>query len=409
MFLRPVRKAEYGQALPVSIDDMLAEIRGQSATIGAVIDKVQPQLEALDPAVLAGAAHIYITGCGDSFFAGLAARLAFDQFAGVPTEPVEALEFGRYVAEFMPPKSLVFGISNSGKATRAVEALANARRRGAATVAITGNTSGWLAQEADIILNQSAQVNGRALTMPSNLGSAAPLRGSFGLANYLASLTTLYLTAVHIGEVRGHLKPGQADQLRLEIRGLAQTLDETVDQCAPAAQSYTEQAKDIYHFAILGGGPSYATSLFYAAKTFELARVNGVAQELEEWAHEQFFLTGAGTQVIFIAPPGRSTSRVVELLHTAKTMGATTVVVTDAAGDEVRALSDVLLPVAGKVREVFSPMVYCVPGELLATYLAKARGRQAFQFDSETQYVMNMRTIQESQIVEFSGEAEPAN
>ena len=213
----------------------------------------------------------------------------------------------------------------------------------------------------------------------------------------------------HIGQVRGHLKPGPADQLRLELRGLAQALDETVERCAPAAQAYAEQAKDIYHFAILGGGPSYATSLFYAAKTFELARVNGVAQELEEWAHEQFFLTGAGTQVIFIAPPGRSTSRAVELLRTAKTMGATTVVVTDAAAGEARALADVLLPVAGQVREVFSPMVYCVPGELLATYLARARGRQAFQFDSETQYVMNMRTIQESQIVEFSGEAEPAN
>ncbi len=401
MFARPIRKAEYGQALPVTIEDMLTEIRTQSNTIGAVMDKVQPQLEALDSAALAAISHIYITGCGDSFFAGLAARLAFEQYAGVPTEPAEALEFGRYTAEFILPQSLVLGISNSGKATRAVEALANGRRAGAHTIAITGNSNGWLAQEAHTILNQSAQSNGRALTMPSNLDSSAPRRGAFGLANYLASLTTLYMTALHLGQVRGRLTTNQADALRAELRGLAQVLDETVTLCTPAAQAYAATVKDVYHFAILGAGPSYATSLFYAAKTFELARVNGVSQELEEWAHEQFFLTGPGTQMLFIAPPGRSTSRVLELLETARTMGATRAVVTDAAGTAVRAQADVLLPVAGQTREVFSPMVYCVPGELFATYLAQARGRQAFEFDSETQYVMNMVTIQESQIFEF--------
>lgn len=401
MVVHPIRKAEYGQALPVTIDDMLTEIQTQSDTISAVMDKVQPQLEAADSVPFGEATHLYITGCGDSYFAGLAARYAFEQYAGVPTEPLEALEFGRYVAEFIPPKSLVIGISNSGKATRAVEALINGRRAGAHTIAITGNSSGWLAHEAHTILNQSAQTNGRLLTMPSNLDTGGPRRGSFGLANYLASLTTLYLTALHIGEVRGRLSQSQADQLRAEIRGLAQILDETARLCTPAAQEYADRVKDIYHFAVLGGGPSYATSLFYAAKTFELARVNGVSQELEEWAHEQFFLTQQGTQVIFVVPPGRSTNRALELMHTAKTMGATTVVVTDEAGTDVKSLAEVLLPVAGKVREVFSPMVYCVPGELFATYLAQARGRNAFEFDSETQYVMNMRTIQESQIVEF--------
>jgi len=404
MFARPIRKAEYGQALPVAIDDMLTEIRTQSNTIGAVMDKVQPQLEAMDAGTLAAVSHVYITGCGDSFFAGLAARLAFEQYAGVPTEPAEALEFGRYTAEFIPPQSLVLGISNSGKATRAVEALANGRRAGAHTVAITGNSKGWLAQEAHTVLNQSAESNGKALTMPSNLDTSAPRRGSFGLANYLASLTTLYLTALHLGQVRGRLTANQADALRAELRGLAAVLDETVTQCSPAAEAYAESVKDVYHFAILGAGPSYASSLFYAAKTFELARVNGVSQELEEWAHEQFFLTGPGTQMIFIAPPGRSTSRVLELMQTARTMGANRVVVTDAAGTLVGGQAEVLLPVAGETREVFSPMVYCVPGELFATYLARARGRQAFEFDSETQYVMNMVTIQESQIIEFGSE-----
>ena len=406
---RPIREAEFGEPIPVTIEDMLNEISNQGPAIPAVMDSVQPQLEALDPSILGETSHIYITGCGDSYFAGLAARYAFARYAGVPTEALEALEFGRYAAEFVPPGSVVFGISNSGKATRSVEALVNARLGGARTVAITGNAEGWLAQEADTILDQSVRLAGELIGMPSNLAGDTdddkPRRGSFGLVNYLASLTTLYLIAFQAGVVRGRLSEAQADSLRAELRSTSELIAETVRICTPAAEAYAGQVKDFESFTFLGSGPSIATSLFYAAKTYELPRVYGVSQELEEWAHEQFFLTGAGTQVLFIAPQGRSVSRIRELLHTTQTMGGCGVVVTDESNPELAEAANVTLPVAGSVSEALSPLVYCVPGQLFATYLAKSRGRLAFEFDSPLQYEMNMRTIQESQLIEFH----PAN
>ena len=232
MIARPIRQAEFGEPIPVTIDDMLNEISNQGPAIPAVMESVQPQLEALDPNLFTTASHIYITGCGDSYFAGLAARYAFARYAGVPTEALEALEFGRYAAEFLPPESLVFGISNSGKATRSVEALVNARLGGAHTVAITGNPGGWLAQEADTILDQSVRLAGKLIGMPSNLTTGAddgkPRRGSFGLVNYLASLTTLYLIAFHTGVVRGRLSEEEADTLRAELRSTAELISETV-------------------------------------------------------------------------------------------------------------------------------------------------------------------------------------
>ncbi len=405
MRARPIRQAEFGEPIPVTIDDMLNEISAQGPAIPAVMASVQPQLETMDRSLFTEISHIYITGCGDSYFAGLAARYAFARYAGVPTEAVEALEFGRYVAEFMPARSLVFGISNSGKATRSVEALVNARLAGARAVAITGNRQGWLAQEADSILDQSVRLEGERIGMPSNLASdpdgEKPQRGSFGLVNYLASLTTLYLLAFHIGAARGHLSADEADALRAELQATAGLIAETVRICAPAAKAYAEQVKDIDTFTILGAGPSLATSLFYAAKTYELPRVYGVSQELEEWAHEQFFLTGPGTQVLFIAPPGRSMTRIQELARTAQTMGGCAVVITDETNLALAEAADVALPVAGPVREALSPIVYCAPGQLFATYLAQARGRLAFEFDSTLQYEMNMRTIQESQLIEF--------
>ncbi len=390
-----IRKAEYGQPNRVSVDDMLHEIASQSFTVSAVIDQVNDQLVDLDPRLFLETAHVYVTGCGDSYFAGLAARLAFQHFGGVLTEPIEALEFARYVAEFIDSSSVVFSISNSGKATRTVEAAIQARAAGAFTIAITGNPTGWLAQESETYLDQSVRLDGKSLTMPSNLEEGAR-RPSFGLANFLASLTTLYLTAFHFGKVRGILSEDEVTTLRQELRSLADRIDQTVERCRPVAQQYAEQVSEVGNYTIIGAGPAYALALFYGAKTYELSRVNGVPQELEEWAHEQFFITGDGSQTIFIAPPGRSYSRAVELLQTAKTMGAHTVVVTDDAGREVRELANLVLPVAGSIREEFMALPYCVPGELFAALLAQARGRQAFEFDSQLQYIMNMRTIQES-------------
>ena len=40
--------------------------------------------------------RIVITGCGDSHMAGLAAELAFEQIAGIPTEPMTAMQAARY-------------------------------------------------------------------------------------------------------------------------------------------------------------------------------------------------------------------------------------------------------------------------------------------------------------------------
>ena len=389
--------AEFGQPNRVPVADMLHEIASQSVAVKAVMAQISIQLEQLDKQKIKEAKHVFVTGCGDSYFAGIAARLAFHKYGGVLMEPIEALEFGRYVAEYIPSDSIVCAISNSGKATRSVEAAQQSRLSGAYTVAITGNEQGWLAQESDLILDQSVRLDGLSLTMPSNLESE-DARASFGLANFLASLTTLYMLAVHIGEIRGVIGSSERADLHEEIGGLAKEIDNTVEICTPRVQEYVDMIAQQENFTFVGGGPGYAMSLFYAAKSYELARVNGTSQELEEWAHEQFFITGKNTDLVFVAPVGRSYSRSLELLNTANVMDARTIVVTDDQGIEAKDAADIVLPVSGQISEPFMALPYCVPGELLAALLAQARGRDAFEFDSELQYVMNMKTIQESEL-----------
>ena len=102
--------------------------------------------------------RVIITGCGDSHMAGVAAELAFEQIAGIPTEPMRAMD-ARYAAPYklshFPRNPLVFGISVSGTVSRTREAVGLFRGQGLPTVAITGNPQSPLAQVAEKVLDCS--------------------------------------------------------------------------------------------------------------------------------------------------------------------------------------------------------------------------------------------------------------
>src|ERR687894_3063069 len=137
--------------------------------------------------------RIVITGSGDSHIAGLAAELAFEQIAGIPTEPMTAMQAARYGTphfdNLFPRNPLTIGISVSGTVARTREALALARNAGALTVAVTANPDSPVAGAAELVLD---------CAVPDF--APAP-----GIRSYRVSLLMLYLLAIRLAEVNGRL------------------------------------------------------------------------------------------------------------------------------------------------------------------------------------------------------------
>src|SRR5438128_2524260 len=92
--------------------------------------------------------RVYLVGCGDSHYAGLATRFAFERWSGIPTEALESLEFSRYAIESAPPDALVIAVSNSGRVVRTVECARVAEERGIQSLGLTYNPQSPLAQTA---------------------------------------------------------------------------------------------------------------------------------------------------------------------------------------------------------------------------------------------------------------------
>src|SRR5260370_17964892 len=89
-----------------------------------------------------GVEPLYLTGCGDSAFAGQAATLAFRRHSRLRVHPVHALDFARYDVRYLPPASAVLAISYSGQAGRTIEAAKQAAAFGVPVIALTGRPAG---------------------------------------------------------------------------------------------------------------------------------------------------------------------------------------------------------------------------------------------------------------------------
>jgi len=106
---------------------------------------------ALDAAVAAvrAARHVYLTGIGSSWHAGLNVSVLF-QLGARPVYLVDAAELVQFAA--IPAESVMIVISRSGRSVEIVQLLAKARASGATVIGITNAAEGTLAREAQIAM-----------------------------------------------------------------------------------------------------------------------------------------------------------------------------------------------------------------------------------------------------------------
>lgn len=329
-------------------------------------------------------ARLYTVGCGDSYFCGLAAEMAIELWTGQPVEALESLEFSRYAIRTAPPGSLVTAVSNSGEVARSVESLRFARQRGLRTIGVTYNSDSRLAQAAEAILKYDYR----------DVGFGP------GTMSYLASVLSLLAIGLRVAELGGTLDATGVEREIRAIEAIAPVVRETIAAAEePAAQLATSLSEDTSIF-FLGGGPNYGTALFAMAKMIESARHNTVSQQLEEWAHEQYFCTGPGTVTVVLAPQGYALDRAREQLQAVRDMKGTAVAVCAADDVETMALADVVFPVPAGVPEYLSPLAYCIAAELIAYHFAVRNDKVMLGFDDEWRKEVNFRQIFRSSIPE---------
>ena len=320
-----------------------------------------------DPRV-ARAERFVLTGSGDSLFAATATRPALRRWTKRPIDVLTALELGRYETPLLGPGDVVLGISNSGGSTRTRESLTLARERGALTVAVVGNRSGPLAGLAERVLH-------RPIGIPEGFDGARG-RVYLNLIEYVATLATLYGVGLELGVQGGRLAATDAAAWVDRLDAAIDAIGEVARQVEPAVTVLAGELAGADTIWIIGGGPNRGTADYLAAKFHEQRPVNGIAQDLEEWAHLQYFLTLAWktrSVVLVLAPPGNALDRAEELVAGIAAAGGRAVVVGHPTHGSFPG-AHARLDVAVDTPELLTPVLYHVPVQLLVLHLARRAG-----------------------------------
>ncbi len=310
--------------------------------------------------------RLHLVGCGDSYFAALATEFAFESIAGLPTEAHNAMSFSRYsVVNFDVPNyaqraqtSLVIGISVSGGVTRTIEGIMRARARGLRTLAITSGAHTPIAQAAGAVLTT------RVPDLPSADGVQVP-----GARSYLASLIMLFACALRIAEARGQ----SVATWRATLAGAADQMARTIALSDDAARGWAEATRQATEFVFCGSGPNFGTAQFGAAKILEASGDSALGQDVEEWAHLQYFARAQATPTFLITARERDASRAAEVKVAMQAIGRQVIEVAPATAEALPDLPFAPLP------EVYTPLVACIPVMLFAAHRAALLGEPYFR------------------------------
>ncbi|MBV8564126.1 MAG: SIS domain-containing protein [Methylobacteriaceae bacterium] len=330
--------------------------------------------------------HGFMIGCGDSYCAALAARTYMMDVTGLFVEPVEALEFSRYLVSYIPEGSCVFGVSNSGTVSRTIEGVRLARERGAWTFAVTVSADNRLAHTAETLIKVNATPNIKE--RPDGTRVVTP-----GSVTYTASMLGLFTAAIALGERVGHLNPDRTAALVRELHRLADDMAAADASVGPLAGDIAASFTPDRRTVILGGGPNYATAYFGMAKWFEALTRPCHVSELEEWAHEQYFFTDEATDTFVILPPGPGRSRGLEQAMAARDMGSRVIIIGAENDGEARGAADVYFAMPGSTSEALTPFVYKLPFEYLSCRISAEQNIPFLGFHNPKRQQVNFRQI----------------
>src|SRR3954453_23334881 len=253
-----------------------------------------------------------------------------------------------YTIYEQPPRlegAVVLGISQSGASPDVASVLAEARRQGRPTVALTNAPDSPLAREADSVL----------------LLEAGNERAVAATKTYMNSLGAI---AMLFAAVDGAV----AD---VELHAMPELLDKQIALSLESAPSLEEYA-DSVGATVVARGVNYGTAFEIALKIRELSGLVVEAYSPADLMHGPIAAIRPGWPVIVVAPTGPARPSVEEVVLPLLERQVRLLAVSDVTAILRRAHTK--LPLVPRVPEWLSPLISVIPGQVTALRLAQQRG-----------------------------------
>lgn len=298
---------------------------------------------------------IFIVACGTAYHAGIVGKYYIEKMARIPVEVDIASEF-RYRDPIIDEHCMCIVVSQSGETSDTLEALKEAKRRGARTMAVTNVVGSSIAREADQVVYTYA---GPEIAVASTKA-------------YTTQLIVMLLLSMYISHLVGKLSDERLHELIkavLEVPERMHDILDHVDQIKVYANNYANREDAFF----LGRSLDYAVALEGALKLKEISYIHAEAYAAGELKHGTLALITEGVPVIVLATQSNIYDKTISNLVEVKSRGAIVIGIGMEGDTELAKHADSVI-IIPKADEDLAPILAVIPLQLLAYYAALARG-----------------------------------
>ena len=300
--------------------------------------------------------RVCIVACGSSYHVGMVGKYVLERLLRRPVEVSLASEF-RYSDPIVGPGDLVIVISQSGETLDSMAALREAKKRGARILSIVNVVGSSIARESHDVLYTWAGPEIAVATTKA----------------YSTQMVVLNLLGLYFGDILGTVDFDTYTAMVQGIEALPAQMAHILSDTAEIQAAARELAGHEQIFFI-GRNLDYALSLEGSLKLKEISYIHSEAYASGELKHGTISLIEEGTPVIAAATYmplfDKAMSNVVEV----QARGARVLALTTETGAERMHSRVARVLTVPETETMLLPQLGVVPLQLLAYYIALARG-----------------------------------
>ncbi|MFO7547165.1 MAG: glutamine--fructose-6-phosphate transaminase (isomerizing) [Trueperaceae bacterium] len=304
--------------------------------------------------------RVLITAAGTASYAGMVGAALLTRLARLGASVEVASEF-RYADPVVNERTLCVVVSQSGETIDTLEALREARRRGARSLAVLNVKGSSISREVDDVLYIHA----------------GPEIGVASTKAYTGMVAAFTLLALWIGRARGTVDDDLAREVVHGLRELPKLTEETLgrrDDVAIVAERIQHATGALF----LGRGMNVPTAFEGALKLKEISYMHAEAYPTGEMKHGPIALVDPELPVVAIATASPLYDKTVSNLQEVRARDGLLIAVANDDDEVITHHAQYVLRVP-RTHELLSPILNVLPLQLLAYEVAHRLGRDVDQ------------------------------
>lgn len=345
---------------------LLKEIHEQPDTVRATLSgRINPAAHTarlgginMTPDELRDVRHIMIVGCGTAYYAGMLAKYYIEQLLGDVQVSVEIASELRYRSFAVAEGTVALIVSQSGETADTLACLTELKRRGVRTLGVVNAVGSTIAREVDggVYVHVGAEI------------SVASTKA------FTSQVVAMILFALTAADARG-VSPERRSELIDELDLLSGEIEKVLEHHEPDVRAIAKRYASYDHALYVGRDTLMPVALEGALKLKEVSYIHAEGYPAGELKHGPISLIDDRFFEVFYLLDNwlyeKSQSNLIEM----NARGAHAIAITDTTR---KVEAEAVIRVSSKLK-LLTPLLFNVISQLLAYYIAVARGTDVDQ------------------------------